>query len=51
MRSDLSDRTPPRPLSVYDWSEAIQERIIRETGAELDEEPMALEDIFLELHR
>jgi ABC-2 type transport system ATP-binding protein len=36
---------------VYDWSEAIQERIIRETGAELDEEPMALEDIFLELHR
>jgi ABC-2 type transport system ATP-binding protein len=36
---------------VHDWTEVLRGEITELTGAELEPEPLTLEDIFLELHR
>ena len=36
---------------VHDWNDDLHDEIARLTGAELEPEPLTLEDIFLELHR
>jgi len=36
---------------VRDWSADLQDRLARQLGAEVEVEPLTLEDIFLELHR
>jgi ABC-2 type transport system ATP-binding protein len=36
---------------VHDWTSEVHEQVVRETGAQLEIEPLGLEEIFLELHR
>jgi hypothetical protein len=36
---------------VHDWSDALRVEIAGLTDAELEIEPLTLEDIFLEMHR